>query len=82
MKVTPRSSQNKLEVREGELSVWVSAAPTDGQANEAVCKQVAKALRLAQSRVTVAKGDTSRHKTLRIEGMTRDDVLLILGTKP
>lgn len=46
--------------------VWVSAPPEDGKANAAVCRLVAKALSLPKSAVSVARGDTSREKLLRI----------------
>lgn len=46
--------------------VWVSAPPEDGKANAAVCRLVAKALGLPKSAVSVARGDTSREKLLRI----------------
>ena len=77
VKVTPRSSRNKIEwLASGDMDakVHVSASPTDGQANAAVCELVAKALRIAKSNVEVTSGQTSRQKRLRIEGFDRDEV--------
>jgi len=80
VRVTPRSSREKIEVADGVVRVWVMASPTDGQANEAVCKVVAKAVGLPPSRVTVARGHTAREKTLALEGMTLEDALQRLNS--
>ena len=72
--MTPRSSQNKVEISEAGIKVWVTASPTDGQANEAVCKVVASALDMGSSHVTIRKGHSSREKILAIEGMDLEQV--------
>lgn len=74
VRVTPRSSRNKVEVVDGQVRIWVTASPTDGQANDAVCQLLAKTLGVAPSRVTVHRGHTSRDKTLRIEGLGLEEV--------
>jgi len=74
VRVTPRSSVNKVELIDGVLKVWVTAAPTDGQANEAVCSQVASAVGRPPSSVHVARGTTSRDKILGIEGLSEEEV--------
>ena len=75
VRVTPRSSQNKIAVAcGGTLQIWVTAAPTDGQANAAVCELVAKALGLANSRVCIVRGEASRDKVLAIDGMAFEEV--------
>jgi uncharacterized protein YggU (UPF0235/DUF167 family) len=51
------------------------SAPTDGQANEAVCRLVAKALNLPPSSVSVKRGQASRDKMLAIEDMTQAELL-------
>jgi len=67
--VTPRGSQNKAEVVDDQVKVWVTAAPTDGQANDAVCRLIADRLDVAPSAVSVKRGQTSREKTLAISGL-------------
>lgn len=74
MRVTPRSSRAKLEYDSGRLKVWVTAAPTDGEANEAVCQSVAKALKVAPSSVSVKRGHTAREKLLTIEGIGPEEL--------
>ena len=70
VRVTPRSSRPGLgEWRIGadgreELEVRVSASPTDGEANAAVIKLLAKALGMPRSAVAILAGETSRHKRI------------------
>lgn len=74
VRVTPRSSREKIEV-DGELvRIWTTAAPTDGQANEAVRKLLSKRLGLAPSRLTLVRGESSREKTFEVEGLRLDEV--------
>lgn len=60
--------------RGGELSVRVTAPPEDGKANAAVCKVLAKALGVPKSAVRVTRGETSRHKTVEVEGVEQSAV--------
>ena len=57
-----------------QLKVWVMSSPTDGQANDAVCHTMAKALKIAPSNVSIKRGHTSRDKLLLIEGLTQEEV--------
>jgi uncharacterized protein len=75
VRVTPRSGRNRVEVVDGQVKVWVTAAPADGQANAAVSRTIAEALDLAPSFVAVIRGHASREKTLQIEGMDLERVL-------
>jgi uncharacterized protein (TIGR00251 family) len=73
--VTPRSGRDEVVGWRGaELSVRVTVAPEGGKANAAVCIVVAKALHVPKSAVRVVRGDTARHKILRIESV--DDAAL------
>jgi uncharacterized protein len=71
VRVTPRSGREAIEGvdEKGALRVWVTAAPTDGAANKAVIKLLAKVLGVPRGAVAVVAGATSRHKQLRIEGL-------------
>jgi uncharacterized protein (TIGR00251 family) len=48
------------------LTVAVKEPPTEGRANRAIIKAVAKYLGVAPSRVQLAKGQISRNKILEI----------------
>jgi uncharacterized protein (TIGR00251 family) len=70
VRVTPRSSKPGIggwragaDGRE-ELEVRVAEAPSEGAANEAVVKLLAKALGISRSEVEIISGETSRHKRL------------------
>lgn len=52
---------------DGALAVAVTAPPADGRANDAVCAAVADAFAIRPSAVTLARGHTSRRKTLRLD---------------
>lgn len=72
VRVTPRSSKPGIGGwREGadgreELEIRVSAAPTDGKANAAVIKLLAKELGVARSSIEIVSGETSRHKRIAL----------------
>lgn len=68
--VIPRSSKNTL-VLDGEvLKVWLSAAPVDGAANEALIKLLAARLHLPKSALRIVRGASGRQKILEIEDLT------------
>ena len=67
IRVSPGSSRDAIELAEGKLLVRVRARAVDGQANEAVLELVAKALRLAPSRVRLLRGAAAREKLLQVE---------------
>lgn len=78
--VTPKSNCDEIAGwRGGELSVRVTSPPEGGKANAAACKVVASALGVPKSRVTVARGTTSRHKQLEVAGVDADGMRAAWG---
>lgn len=68
-KVQPRAQHNMFgEVRSDEVVVKVHAPPVDGKANEALLRFIADAFAVARSRISIERGEHSRHKVVRIEG--------------
>ena len=55
--------------------MWVTSSPTDGQANDAVCQTVAKAIKAPPSAVSIKRGHASRDKLLAIEGLSYAEVV-------
>lgn len=55
------------------LKVKVHAPPLEGRANDALCEFLAEELGLPRRAVTVLRGDTSRQKIVRIDGLTLDE---------
>lgn len=73
--VQPRASRSELIARpDGRLTLRLTAPPVDGAANLAARRFVAAALDLPYSRVALARGETARHKRLRIRAATAADV--------
>jgi uncharacterized protein YggU (UPF0235/DUF167 family) len=72
VRVTPRSAKPGIggwrtgpDGRE-EFGVRVAEAPADGAANEALMKQLAKALGVSRSELSILSGGASRHKRVAI----------------
>lgn len=76
VRLTPRGGRDAIEGIEHRadgrsvLKARVRAAPSEGEANAALCRLFAKALGLAPRQVVLAGGATSRMKRIRIEGDT------------
>jgi uncharacterized protein (TIGR00251 family) len=67
VRVIPRAKRDEVGgERAGRLVVRTTAAPVDGKANVAVCRQVAAYLGVPARRVTVESGHHSRDKVLRV----------------
>ncbi len=78
--VTPRASRAKIGPRhDGRIKIAVTAPPVDGEANAAVIELVADALGIARGAVTVVAGVSSRRKTLRVQGISADQIDELVG---
>ncbi|MGN6373659.1 MAG: DUF167 domain-containing protein [Solirubrobacteraceae bacterium] len=70
VRLTPKAkSEEIVGVRDGVLLVKVAKPAVDGKANSALCRLLAKRLRVATGRVTVVSGVSSRVKRVRVEGI-------------
>jgi len=70
VRLRPRGGRDELAgMRDGVLQAKVTAAPVDGKANKALCKLIAKRVGVAPSRVAVVRGEKSRDKVVRVEGI-------------
>jgi uncharacterized protein (TIGR00251 family) len=73
VRLQPRAHRNELiGMRDGVLLARVSAAPVEGKANRALCKLIAKRIGVAPSKVSVVRGERSRDKLVRVEGVDSD----------
>jgi uncharacterized protein (TIGR00251 family) len=61
------------------LKIKVHAPPVEGRANEVLREFLADELGLPRRAVTVLRGDTSRQKLLRIDGLSLVEVKAKLG---
>ena len=80
VKVQPRASANEIgEALGNELRVKVTAPPVDAAANEALIKLLAQQLHCPRNRVDIVRGHTSRHKTVKLYGLSAEDAAARLG---
>ena len=80
VKVHPRAKKNAITGEVGDaLKVSLTAPPADGKANEACIEFFAKLLNLPRSSVTIAAGQTSRNKVIRVAGLSAEKVRTRLG---
>ena len=75
IKVVPRSGKNQIDGKEGdEVKIRLNAPPVDGKANQALVKFLAASLRVSQRQVEIVAGISSRHKIVRITGVTAEQI--------
>ena len=75
LKVIPCASRNEIGEAIGtELKVKVTAPPVDSAANRAVIELIVETLNCPRSAVTLVRGETARHKTLLLKGLTPEQV--------
>jgi len=76
VRVTTRASRDEVVGwrDDGVLLVRLSAPPVDGRANAALCKLIARRVGVAPSRVAVVRGERSRDKVLRVEGISAESL--------
>jgi uncharacterized protein (TIGR00251 family) len=75
VRVHPGAKRNTINgTHDGALKVSLTTPPTDGRANAALIEFLADRLNIPRARVTLLTGATSRTKTLRIAGMTQNEV--------
>ncbi|HEY1526524.1 MAG TPA: DUF167 domain-containing protein [Candidatus Angelobacter sp.] len=72
VKVHPRARKNAITGVLGDaLKLALTAPPVDGKANHAVVEFFADLFAIPRSSVTIASGETSRNKVVRIAGVTK-----------
>ena len=81
VKVQPRAKKNAITGELGEaLKLSLMAPPVEGRANEACIEFFANLLKVPRSSVTIASGQTTRRKVIRVAGITAEDLRKRLGT--
>ncbi len=66
--VQPRASRDQLVGLHGEaIKVAITAPPVDGKANSHLITFLAKQFRVNKGHVIIEKGETGRHKLVRIQ---------------
>ena len=89
LRLTPKGGRDAVEGwaqgADGafHLKARVAATPESGKANAALIALLAKAMRIAKSRIAIVSGETARLKTIEItgDGAALATVLKALGEK-
>jgi uncharacterized protein YggU (UPF0235/DUF167 family) len=79
VRLTPAGGADRIDGRAQDdggtfLKARVRAAPENNEANRALEALIAKAYGVAKSKVSVARGQTARLKTLHIEGTSDAEI--------
>lgn len=76
VRVVPRSSRSAvIGVFEGALKVSLTAAPVEGAANTALVKLLSQLFDVPKSAIAIIRGERSKNKTVRIDGIESNAVL-------
>jgi hypothetical protein len=75
VRVHPRARKNAITGEVGEaLKLALTAPPLEGRANQACIDFLAEFLNVPRSSVTIAAGESSRNKLIRVSGMSAAQV--------
>jgi uncharacterized protein (TIGR00251 family) len=75
VRVQPRARKNAVAGEIGDaLKLALTAPPVEGRANEACIELLAEFLKVPRSSITIAAGETSRNKVIRIAGLSADEL--------
>jgi uncharacterized protein (TIGR00251 family) len=67
--VVPRASRSRVIGMLGDrVKIQLAAPPVDGAANEALVALLAEVLDVPRRSVAIVRGETSKRKTVRIDG--------------
>jgi uncharacterized protein (TIGR00251 family) len=81
VKVQPRAKKNAITGELGDaLKLALTSPPVEGRANEACIEFFANLLDVPRSSITIASGETSRRKVIRVAGMAAEEVRRRIGT--
>ena len=80
IRVHPRAKKNAITGEFGDaLKLSVTSPPVEDRANEACVEFFAKLLKVPRSSVTIASGQRSRAKVIRVAGISVEEVRRRMG---
>jgi uncharacterized protein (TIGR00251 family) len=80
VRVIPRARRDEIAgERDGRVLVRLTAPPVEGAANAALCKLVAGRVGVAVRRVSVVRGQASRDKVVRVDGVSEQELRSLLA---
>jgi len=79
VKVHPRAKKNAITGVLGDaLKLSLTTPPVEGRANQACIEFFAKLFKVPRASVTIAAGETSRNKVVRVAGISADSTIATL----
>jgi uncharacterized protein (TIGR00251 family) len=73
VKVQPRARKNAITGTIGDaLKLSLTAPPVEGKANQSLIEFLAEVFQIPRSSITIASGEASRLKTVRMAGVSRE----------
>jgi len=80
VKVHPRAKKTAITGEVGNaLKLALTAPPVDRKANEACIDFFARLLKVPRSSVTIASGQSSRNKVIRVAGLSAEELKMRLA---
>ena len=77
VKVTPNAGRSEITgLKDSALQVKIAAPPEKGKANKELIDFLSRALGVKKSAIRIVTGMTDRKKTIAIEGMSRDEIIV------
>ena len=81
VKVHPRARKNAITGELGDaLKLSLTAPPVEGRANQDCIEFFANLLNVPRSSVTIASGQNSRRKVIRVTGLSAEEIRKRLRT--
>lgn len=81
IRAVPRASKNEIQgMYDGALKIRLTTPPVDGKANQALIKFLSKALKISKAQIELAQGETSRHKMVKITGLSKEEIIRKIET--
>lgn len=75
IRIHPRAKKNAITGEIGDaLKVSLTSPPVDGKANAACIEFFAKLLKVPRSSITIASGERSRTKVMRVAGLSAGEL--------
>lgn len=77
--IQPKSSKNEVVgPHNGEIKIKITAPPIDGRANEGLIEFLSDYFDIPKRSVLLVKGDTGRHKTVDLFGISESQARQLL----
>jgi uncharacterized protein (TIGR00251 family) len=74
LEITDTSGGIRLEIKVQPRSA-ITAPPVEGEANKMLIEFLAHYFQLPKKSITIIKGDSSTHKLIELQGITREEFI-------